>query len=519
MAIEKRGRRYRVRKRGEVGGGETAEVSTNDGVAKVWTARSAWHCSQSTPRRVPPPGRLRGVTVTTEAELQAHVSLLAERFEVPGVAVGVVLDRGEHVACHGVTSVEDPLPVDRGTLFQIGSTVKTYTATAILRLVEEGRIDVHAPVRTYLPDLRLKDEQVAREVTVLHLLNHTAGWDGDLFEDTGEGDDALDRYVRRMATIEQVTPLGSTVSYNNASLGLAGLVIEKVTGKPYEQVIRELLLEPLGMTRSCFFAKEIMTYRFSNGHRRSQDGTISVTRPWDTGRYGAPMGGLSSNVGDQLAWARFHMGDGRAPGGTRILSEELLRRMQDPTVSCPGNALGDAVGISWLLRDVEGTRVVAHGGDTTGQYSIFEMVPDQSFAITSLTNCGPNGWEFNEWITRWAFEAYLGIKVNDPEPVRLSDEALAVYAGRYETIAAINDVKVADGGLLVDHTIRPEVLTQLGEEAADDPPEPIGLLPGEGDRYVVTGGPARGMRGYFSRGRDGSIDGMHIDGRFATRVR
>jgi hypothetical protein len=93
-----------------------------------------------------------------------------------------------------------------------------------------------APVRTYVPELQLRDEQVAREVTVLNLLNHTAGWDGDLFEDTGEGDDALDRYVKRMATIEQVTPLGSIVSYNNASLGLAGYVIERVTGQRFEEV-------------------------------------------------------------------------------------------------------------------------------------------------------------------------------------------------------------------------------------------------------------------------------------------
>ncbi len=457
--------------------------------------------------------------MTTEAELRANELALANRLEVPGVAVGVVLEGEEHVAFHGVTSVEDPLPIDGGTLFQIGSTGKTYTATAVLRLVEQGRIDLYAPVRTYVPELRLKNEQVAREVTVLHLLNHTAGWDGDLFEDTGEGDDALDRYVRRMATIEQVTPLGSTVSYNNASLGLAGLVLEKVTGQLYERVIRELILEPLGMGRSFFSAKEIMTYRFSNGHRRSRDGTITVTRPWDSGRYGAPMGGMSSNVADQLAWARFHLGDGTAPDGTRVLSGELLRRMQEPTVSCPGNALGDAVGISWLLRDVDGTRAVSHGGDTSGQHSIFEMVPEYRFAITSLTNCGPNGSEFNEEIMRWAFDAYLGIEVKDPEPVRFDDEALAAYAGRYETIATICDVMVADGGLILDYTTRPEVLAQLGEEEPDEPPLPLGILPGEGDRYVVTDRPAKGERGYFSRGHDGSIDGMHVGGRYAKRVR
>ena len=457
--------------------------------------------------------------MTSETDLRAEASTLAERLDVPGVAVGVALGDEQHLAFHGVTSVEDPLPVDAGTLFQIGSTGKTYTATAILQLVEQGRIDLHAPVRTYVPELRLRDQRVARGVTVLHLLNHTAGWDGDLFEETGEGDDALDRYVERMATIEQVTPLGSTVSYNNASLGLAGLVLERVTGQRYEAVIRERLLEPLGMHRSLFAAKEIMTYRFSNGHRRSQDGAIKVTRPWDTGRYGAPMGGMSSNVADQLAWARFHMGEGCAPDGSRLLGSEMLRRMQEPSVLCPGNALGDAVGISWLLRDVGGASVVAHGGDMSGQHSIFEMVPDRRFAITALTNCGPNGTEFNERIMRWAFAAYLGIEVKDPEPVRLEQEALAAYAGRYETIAVIHEVRVADGGLVLVDEIRPEVLAQLGEEPKDEPPDPLGMLPGAGDRYVVTDGPSKGERGSFSRGEDGSIDGMHVGGRYATRTR
>ena len=453
----------------------------------------------------------------SEDALRDEVTRLATELEVPGVAVGVTIDGDEHLAFHGVTSVEDPLPVDAGTLFQIGSTGKTYTATAIMVFVERGLIDLDAPVRRYVPELRLRDEQVARDVTILHLLNHSAGWDGDLFDDTGEGHDALDRYVANMAEIAQVTPLGAAVSYNNASLALAGLVLEKVAGEPYEQVIHETLLQPLGMERSFFAAKQVMTYRFANGHRRSQEGEIAVTRPWDMGRYGAPMGGMASNVGDQLAWARFHMGDGTAPDGARVLSEELLRRMQEPTASCPGSAIGDAVGISWLLRDVGGVRVVSHGGDMAGQHSIFDTIPERRFAITSLTNCGPNGPELNERIMRWAFEAYCGVEVRDPVPVEISDEELAEYAGRYETIASVCDVTVVDGRLLVDVTIRPEVLEQLQEEESDDPPIPLAIVDRQGDRYVVPEGPAVGMLGYFSRGADGAIDGIHIGGRFAVR--
>src|SRR5438067_12223737 len=111
--------------------------------------------------------------------LQDQVTALADELAVPGVAVGVLHEGEEHYAFHGVTSIENPLPVDESTLFQFGSTGKTFTSTAIMRLVEQGKVSLDAPVRTYVPELRLKDEDVARSVTVLQLLNHTAGRPGD----------------------------------------------------------------------------------------------------------------------------------------------------------------------------------------------------------------------------------------------------------------------------------------------------------------------------------------------------
>lgn len=135
-----------------------------------------------------------------------------------------------------------------------------------MRLVDRGDVDLDAPVRRYVPELTLSDEQTAQQVTVLHLLNHTAGWAGDLLDNTGTGDDALARYVPRMARLEQVTPLGTTVSYNNASLSLAGRLIELVTGKTFEDAMKELVFEPLGLTRSFFFPNDVMTRRFVVGH-------------------------------------------------------------------------------------------------------------------------------------------------------------------------------------------------------------------------------------------------------------
>ena len=451
--------------------------------------------------------------------LQERVAELCEELEVPGVAVGMLHEGQERYACHGVTSVENPLPVDASTLFQFGSTGKTFVATALLRLVEAGAIDLDAPVRTYVPELRLRDESVAERVTVLQLLNHTAGWDGDFFEDTGGGDDALARFVERMADLHQVTPLGQIVSYNNASLGLAGRVLEKVTGTPFERAMKELVLDPVGLGNTLFSPSDVMTRRFAVGHRRAPDGTVRVLRPWAMARSCAPMGGMSAGVTDQLAWARFHLGGGNAADGTQVLSHELVERMRVPTAEAPGSALGDAIGISWLLREVGGIPLVGHGGSTLGQESMFETVPSRGFALVALTNCDPNGPEFNEKLLRWALEAYLGLVVRDPEPESRTPQALEEYLARYQTVADVFDVTAEDGGLVVRTTPTPELIAQLGEDAdTEEPPFPIGLLAGEGDRYIVPSGPMTGMKGFFTRDAEGHVNGLHVGGRFVPRI-
>ena len=454
-------------------------------------------------------------------DLQEYVSAHAAAVEVPGVAVGILHGGREEYAFHGVTSVENPLEVDQDTLFQFGSTGKTFTSTALLRLIEQGHFALDTRVKELLPELRLQDSHAEEHVTVLQLTNHTAGWSGDVFTPTGDGDDALARFVEKLAEVEQVTPLGESVSYNNAALSVAGRIIEKVTGLTYEQAVRELIFEPLGMTHSFFFPNEVMTRRFVVGHEQHPDGSITVARPWALPRNGNPAGGISANAADQIAWARFHLGDGTAPDGSRVLSEDLLKRMQEPTVAMPGSALGDHVGISWLLRDVDGVRLVGHGGTTTGQHSTFLMVPERDFAIISMTNCGPNGPMFNDELVNWALEAYLGVHDVDPEPLTLGDAALEEYAGHYATIAVDVHITADNGRLLIGTEIKPEVLAQLRESGTEvdeeQPPIPIGLLPGDGDRYIVTDGPAKGMKGYFARGADGAITGAHVGGRMATR--
>lgn len=446
-----------------------------------------------------------------ERELRAHLAERAKEHEVPGAAVGIYQEGSETYAVYGVTSLENPLDVDADTLFQFGSTGKTFTATTIMRLVHQGKIELDEKVRTYVPELKLKDDQVAGEVRVLNLLNHTAGWSGDFDVETGWGDDALAKFVEALANADQEFPLGKSVSYNNAALSLAGRVIEKVTGKPYEDAVKELVLSPLGMDQTFFFPSEVMTRRFVVGHTHLPNGTIEVARPWGEGRGGAPAGAnISSNIGDQIKWAKFHLGDGRGADGSEVIPKTLLEQMQEVTVDTHGT-LSDHVGISWMLEDVEGVRLVGHGGNTNGQQSAFEMVPERDFAVAVLTNSNPNGYQLHQEMVRWSLEKFLGLTRRDSEPEKLSEEQLTEYAGDYETVAVTVTLTAESGRLMMK-------IEAKSEEIESYPPFPLEGQTGKVDRVIVTEGPAKGLKGVFMRGDSGEIEGLHIGGRLATRI-
>jgi CubicO group peptidase (beta-lactamase class C family) len=444
--------------------------------------------------------------------LSELVSTLAEELQVPGVAVGLLHDGQEHHAFHGVTSVENPLPVDERTLFLCGSTTKTFTATALMRLVDQKRVDLDAPVRTYLPGFRVADEDAASAVTVLQILNHTAGWDGDFFKNTGEGDDAIERYVEAMAGLRQLTRPGEVVSYNNASFGVAGRLVETVAGMPYEQAVRAFLLDPLGLEDTLFFSRLMMTRRFAAGHQRLQDGGTTVL-PFGLPRGANPEGGLATTTHDLVTWARFHI-----EGNASVLSPELTRRMRMPTVHAPGWGSGDAVGLSWLLSDVAGRSVVGHGGAMPGQLSLFKTVPDQGFALVSHTNCHPIGSAFNERLMHWAWATILESPIPEPETVPRSAEQVEPFCGRYETVANIVTVASSGEGITLEVIDRPEVLAELGIDPEQEPPIPFLFRAGEGDRIICTTPPYRGSTGFFVRDGSGAVSALNAFGRHTLRT-
>ena len=382
------------------------------------------------------------------AELDQLVVTRMAALKIPGVAIGVIAGDREHAAGFGVTNVDHPLPVDADTLFQIGSTTKTFTGTALMRLVEQGTLDLEAPVRTYLPDFHVADAGVSDGVRLRHLVTHTAGWYDPALQETGDGDDALARFVAGMADRPQIAPLGQYFSYNNGAVCLAGRVIEAVTGQTYEAAVSELVLEPLGLEQTAFFPEAIMTKAFAVGHGAPPDdprGEPVVLAPWALPRSANPAGGLIASLTDELRYARFHLDDGTA-NGRRVLSAESLRRMQTslgPGGSVPG--LGeirlDGVGVNWMLWRRGGVRIVSHPGGTNGQQSTFSLVPERGFAVTVLTNAQAGlllGFE----VTNWVLDRFLGLEPPLLATVPVDPGRLAEYSGEYVLPDAAETIRV-----------------------------------------------------------------------------
>ena len=423
-----------------------------------------------------------------------------ERFGVPGASIGVEHDGVEDAAGFGVTSIEHPLEVDPGTLFQTGSITKTVTGTLALPLVGQGELDLDVPIRRYLPKLRLADDDVAERVTMRHLLTHTGGWFGDHFADPSRGDDALERILPELAELPQLAPLGQIWSYCNSGFYVAGRVIEVLTGRPYESAARELVLEPLGMRSSFFFPEEVLSHRFAVGHR-DEDGQTIVARPWALARAASAAGGITSSVRDLLRNARFHF---EWPPGPQMREPQI--ETDDP---------GRKMALTWFVREVDGLVFAEHDGGTNGQMARLMLAPEAGFALAILTNHSPAGNDVLREVTRQALRLYLGIDARDPELRNLSHEQLAEYGGVYSNPWSAIELRAEGGRLVAETTFKAGFPTK--DTPPLPPPPPATLAFYDTDRIFVEEGPLTGTRGDFVRDDDGRIAWFRSGGRLHAK--
>jgi CubicO group peptidase (beta-lactamase class C family) len=460
------------------------------------------------------------------AELDGKVRAAMAAYAIPGVAVGIRHQGREVLKCYGVTNVDDPLPVDEDTLFRIASTTKLFTGTAAMRLVEDGRLDLDGHVRTWLPGFATADPAVAEAVTLRQLLNHTPGWLGDTLEDFGPGDDALARYVEGIARLPQLTPPGSTFFYNNAAITLAGHLIATVTGTTYERAVRALVLEPLGLAHTGFWTDEMIGRTFAAPHMIIDGKAVVEPLLWPMPRTVHPTGGLISSLRDQLAFARFHLGDGRGPDGATILSRASLEAMRtDPG---PGGTLYvelDGMGVTFQLRPTaEGVAIAQHGGDWGGQHSGFLLVPERDFALVVLTNSdGGPALVADLTADDWTLSRFLDLH-NMPADLRTLGEAeLAAYEGDYVLTAigadgaasAVTSRMRADRGGLSMALLDPDgAPVDLPAEA----PQRLGFYRDDYALVLDGNGEPLGYRTDFVRDGEGRVAWFRFAGRLSRKV-
>ena len=354
-------------------------------------------------------------------DLANRVASLMAEHRIPGAALGVIKDGTVRTRAFGVTSVEDPRPVTPDTVFELASLSKTVTATAVMTLVEQGRLDLDAPVRRYLPDFGVQDPLTSADVTVRHLLTHAPGWEARY--DVGEGPDALARWVPTMRDLEQIAPPGRVWSYNNPGYGLAGRLVEVVSGMEFRDALDTLVFGPVGLERASTRLEEIVTWPVALGHRPGPQGEPQVVRPYSMGS-SIPAGGVNMSLDSLMTYLAFHLGehDGAGPGALGRRGREEMRVphiRKEPTT--------EQMGLGFHLRTLGGVLTAAHGGTAgAGHRSHMQLVPDRRLAFAILTN-HTEGWRLLQAVEHAALSAYEGLSL-------APNQAICGYRGHTETL-------------------------------------------------------------------------------------
>jgi CubicO group peptidase (beta-lactamase class C family) len=325
-----------------------------------------------------------------------------QAFEVPGVAIAIVKD-GKPVVLkgYGVRRLGDSGRVDEHTLFGIASNTKAFTAGALAILAEEGKVKWDDPVQKHLPSFQTYDPYVSRELTVRDLLSHRSGLGlgaGDLlfWPDT---DAARADVVAAARHIKPASSIRSKYAYNNLAFVVAGEVVAAVSGKPWDDFVRDRIFDALGMKDSRITSDGLTpASNAASPHSRGWrlEGTlkpIAHTRDhtW------AAAAGIRSSVSDLARWVALQLNEGKLQESKRLWSAALAKDMWSPQTILPisepsipalkaAKANFSAYGLGWSLRDYKGRKLVSHGGALTGMLSMTMMVPDERLGVVVLTN-------------------------------------------------------------------------------------------------------------------------------------
>ena len=303
---------------------------------------------------------------------------------VPGAAVGVI--RNNEVVFlkgYGVRDLDSKKPVTERTVFATGSITKSFTAAAIAALVDDGKLEWDRPVREYLPWFRLDNPHATELITLRDMLSHRSGmprhdWIRFMIP--------LDRHelVRRMRYLPFNKTFRQEFQYNNLMYVAAGLIAGEVSGKTWEDIVRDRLFGPLGMTASSTSIRDMQKAPdFAQPHVLRDEKAAQVPF-YDYQKYGVgPNGAVNSNATDLLRYVQFFLTNGKVQG-RQVISERQMRELLRPAMV----AGADTYALGWYLRHERGYTIIEHSGAITGFTASVKMAPQDRLGIVVLNNLG-----------------------------------------------------------------------------------------------------------------------------------
>jgi CubicO group peptidase (beta-lactamase class C family) len=362
----------------------------------------------------------------------ARVEAVMKASEVPGATVAIV-ENGEVTLArgYGVRQLGSADEVDADTLFQIGSTTKAFTAAALAILVEEGKLGWDDRVIDHLPEFRMHDPWVTREITVRDLLVHRSGLgrgQGDLMFVPSTDISRADM-VRRIRHLEPATSFRSGFAYDNVLYAVAGQIVEAVSGKRWEDFVEERILAPAGMKTAV--TNDVDRLAASNrAHPHGRVGELRGVgeqelfdeRKVALGANVGPAGAIASGANDLARWLQVQLAAGKLPGSEqRLYSAANAAEMWQPVVPVPVTplppALADAkpqfrgYALGWMVQDYRGHKVVQHGGGTQGFRAVVVLIPEKNVGFAIAVNSEDN--EFVPGIQYELLDHYLGLPKHD----------------------------------------------------------------------------------------------------------
>jgi CubicO group peptidase (beta-lactamase class C family) len=378
----------------------------------------------------------------TYEEIDAHIERQMERLNVPGATLAIV--EGEeitHLRGFGRArpTGEAPTPL---TPFAIGSLTKSFTATAVMQLVEDGKVELDAPLQRYLPWFRVADPQASAQITVRHLLNQTSGLPvlsgARPLADFDDSPGASERQARALSTLVLPRPVGSKFEYSNMNYILLGLIVEVASGESYEAYVRNHIFAPLDMPHSCTARARAVRNDMAVGHR------YWFATPFAAPDLPIPRGALASgqlvsSSEDMAHYLIANLNEGRYESA-QILSPAGIDELHCPAVEADlaGIASGQ-YGMGWFIEQTGQTKIVWHSGIVPDFFGYMAILPDQKKGVVLLVNA-------NHFIINGALTEVgkgVGTLLAGEEPVPIPSGAIPWALRSLPIIPALQIVGVA----------------------------------------------------------------------------